>query len=85
MLTNVKTNGRSHDTGFDFSFSAPDGEVILIVETKNRLHTDRRWAAQMRRNLFAHSGLPANNKQHEEGATPYDRLHRIELCPGTCP
>lgn len=59
MLTNLKTNGRSYSNiRPDFSFSAPDGRVVLIIEVKNRLNTDRRWAAEMRRNLYAHSGLP---------------------------
>jgi hypothetical protein len=31
-----------------------DGQLALVVEAKSRLHTTADWAAQMRRNLFAH-------------------------------
>ncbi len=34
------------------------GQPILVVEAKNKLGTSRNWAAQMRRNILAHGGLP---------------------------
>jgi hypothetical protein len=38
-----------------------DGQLALIVEAKSRLHTTAEWAAQMRRNLFAHGIVPKSS------------------------
>jgi hypothetical protein len=38
-----------------------DGQLALVVEAKSRLHTTAAWAAQMRRNLFAHGIMPKSN------------------------
>jgi hypothetical protein len=38
-----------------------DGQLALVVEAKSRLHTTADWAAQMRRNLFAHGIVPKSN------------------------
>ncbi len=42
----------------DFAVYDPDGQLVLIVETKSKLDTSRRWATQMRRNILAHRLLP---------------------------
>jgi hypothetical protein len=34
------------------------GNLVLVVEVKNRRGTDSEWAAAMRRNLFIHGYLP---------------------------
>jgi len=38
-----------------------DGQLALVVEAKSRLHTTTDWAAQMRRNLFAHGIVPKSS------------------------
>jgi len=38
-----------------------DGQLALVVEAKSRLHTTADWAAQMRRNLFAHGIVPKSS------------------------
>jgi hypothetical protein len=38
-----------------------DGQLALVVEGKSRLHTTVDWAAQMRRNLFAHGIVPKSS------------------------
>lgn len=35
-----------------------NGQVVLLGEVKTRLGTTEEWAAQFRRNLLAHGGLP---------------------------
>ena len=35
-----------------------DGQLVLVVETKNKLGTSSVWAAKMRRNILAHGLLP---------------------------
>lgn len=42
----------------DFVVYDPDGQLALIVETKSKLDTSRRWATHMRRNILAHGILP---------------------------
>lgn len=36
----------------------PEGQIVLIVESKNRVGTSRTWAAQTRRNMLAHGTIP---------------------------
>ena len=39
----------------------PEGEIILVVETKSRIQTSRSWATQMRRNILAHNSIPSSH------------------------
>jgi len=43
----------------DFVVQSPDKKVQLIVEAKSRSDATQSWAAQLRRNLVAHSAIPA--------------------------
>lgn len=36
----------------------PKNEIVLIVESKNRIGTSSTWAAETRRNMFAHGTTP---------------------------
>lgn len=42
----------------DISVFSPDDRLQLIVEVKNKQGASPDWAANMRRNLFAHSVVP---------------------------
>lgn len=42
----------------DFEVYSPDGRLQLLAEVKSRNGADADWAAQMRRNLFAHLAVP---------------------------
>jgi len=42
----------------DIVVHSPDDNLQLVVEVKNKTEAGAAWAAQMRRNLFAHSILP---------------------------
>lgn len=42
----------------DFVAYNPDGTILLLAEAKIRRGTSPAWAAQLRRNMFAHRSLP---------------------------
>ena len=44
----------------DYVAYGPDGQLALIAEIKNRQHTTREWASQLRRNMLAHGSMPQN-------------------------
>jgi hypothetical protein len=43
----------------DLAVYTPDGELLLVVEVKNKRNASPEWAAQMRRNLLVHGMIPA--------------------------
>ncbi len=43
---------------FDFAGYDDAGRLAVLVEAKRRAGTDATWAAQLRRNLFAHGSIP---------------------------
>ena len=43
---------------FDIVIYDPRGELALVVEVKNKPRATPDWAAQMRRNLAVHLGIP---------------------------
>lgn len=42
----------------DIVVYSPNGQIVLVVESKNRLGASREWAAQLRRNIMAHGIMP---------------------------
>ena len=42
----------------DIAVYSPDHRLQLVVEVKGKTHATPQWAAQMRRNLMAHSIIP---------------------------
>lgn len=46
------------DTGWNIGVYNRKGELILVVEIKNKLHTSSEWVTKFRRNIFAHGLLP---------------------------
>jgi hypothetical protein len=48
------------DLGFywDLLVNDRDGQLVLIAEVKNRTNASADWAAQFRRNIFAHGNVP---------------------------
>lgn len=42
----------------DIEVYSPDGKLQLVAEVKNKKGATAEWAANMRRNLFAHSVVP---------------------------
>jgi hypothetical protein len=38
----------------------PLWQIVLIVEAKNRIGTSRMWAAETRRNMYSHRGIPSS-------------------------
>jgi hypothetical protein len=42
----------------DIAVYSPDNKLQLVVEVKNKKGATAEWAANMRRNLFAHSVVP---------------------------
>lgn len=42
----------------DSAIYGRDGQPKLLVEAKNKRGTSREWAARLRRNMYAHGGLP---------------------------
>lgn len=45
------------DLGADLALLGTDGRIVALVEVKNKRHTNPRWAAELRRNIFAHGQL----------------------------
>lgn len=43
---------------WDLTTYNQDNQLTLIVEVKNRLNASPEWAAQLRRNIFAHGTFP---------------------------
>ena len=41
----------------DLALYNRDGQLIAVVEVKNKLGTSAIWAAQLRRNILAHGGF----------------------------
>jgi len=39
---------------WDFSVHDHNGQLVLVVEVKRKLHTSPEWAAQLQRNMYAH-------------------------------
>ena len=46
------------DTRLDLAAYNRNDELVLIIEVKTKLGTSSKWAAQLRRNIFAHGILP---------------------------
>ena len=44
----------------DIAVFSPDNKLQLVVEVKNKKGATDEWAANMRRNLFAHSVVPSS-------------------------
>ena len=42
----------------DMAIYDKTGQLALVVEAKNKLHTSSSWAAKMRRNMLAHGLMP---------------------------
>lgn len=45
-------------TGWDLAGYDCEGQLILLVEMKSKLHTSPEWAAKFRRNILAHGVFP---------------------------
>lgn len=44
--------------GWDLAVENRNGQLTLVVEVKCKTHTSPQWAAQLRRNIFAHGTFP---------------------------
>lgn len=68
----------------DIVVSSPDGRIVLVVEVKNHAGASEEWATHFRRNLVAHSILPA--AEYFLLALPDDLfLWRNSQTPGEAP
>ncbi|MBW4544657.1 MAG: hypothetical protein KME25_09475 [Symplocastrum torsivum CPER-KK1] len=46
------------DSRWDLSVDNRDGQLALVVEVKRKTNASPEWAAQLRRNIFAHGTFP---------------------------